>query len=28
VASRVERHDIEPTVASFEAAVGEARIVA
>lgn len=28
VASRVERHDIEPTVASFEAAVGDARIVA
>lgn len=28
VASRVERHPIEPTVASFEAAIGEARLIA
>jgi threonine synthase len=28
VATRVERHPIEPTVASFEAAVGEARLIA
>ena len=28
VADRVERHPIEPTVASFEAAMGEARLVA
>ena len=28
VASRVERHDIDPTVASFEAAMGEARLIA
>ena len=28
VASRVERHPIEPTVASFEAAMGEARLIA
>ena len=28
VASRIERHPIEPTVASFEAAIGEARLIA
>jgi threonine synthase len=28
VASRVERHPIEPTIASFEAAIGEARLIA
>ena len=28
VADRVERHPIEPTVASFEAAIGEARLIA
>jgi threonine synthase len=28
VASRVARHPIEPTVASFEAAIGEARLIA
>jgi threonine synthase len=28
VAARVERHDIDPTVASFEAAMGEARLIA
>jgi threonine synthase len=28
VASRVQRHPIKPTVASFEAAVGEARLIA
>ena len=28
VASRVQRHPIEPTVASFEAAIGEARLIA
>lgn len=28
VAPRVERHPIEPTVASFEAAIGEARLIA
>lgn len=28
VASRVERHPIQPTVASFEAAMGEARLIA
>ncbi|HET6690011.1 MAG TPA: threonine synthase, partial [Miltoncostaeaceae bacterium] len=28
VASRVERHPIQPTVASFEAAIGEARLIA
>ena len=28
VASRIERHDVEPTVASFEAAMGETRLIA